>query len=230
MIPASAEDVQAVVRLCHAHRVPVRRARCRHRPLGRGAAGRRRDRDLARPPEPRARGGSRARPDRRRARGDEPRDHEGRRGRRLLLRAGSIEPAGLHDRRQRRRELGRRPLPEARLHGQPRSRGRCRPRRRRRSSPSPATTKAPICSVCSSARRARSASPSASSSGCSVLPRRCARCSPDSRTTDAAGDAVSHTISAGILPVRDRDDGRAHDRGGRGRRRRRLSRQAPERC
>ena len=40
----------------------VRRARCRHRSLGRGAAGGRRDRDLAGPAEPRARGGSRARP------------------------------------------------------------------------------------------------------------------------------------------------------------------------
>ena len=33
-------------------------------------------------------------------------------------------PAGVHDRRQRRRELGRRPLPEERLHGQPRHRAR----------------------------------------------------------------------------------------------------------
>ena len=51
---------------------------------------------------------------------DEPRRDPGGRGRRLLLRARPVEPAGVHDRRQRRRELRRRPLPEARLHRQPR--------------------------------------------------------------------------------------------------------------
>ena len=41
----------------------------------------------------------------------------------LLLRARPVVAAGLHDRRQRRRELGRRALPQVRLHGQPRPRG-----------------------------------------------------------------------------------------------------------
>ena len=45
---------------------------------------------------------------------------------RLLLRARSVVPAGVHDRRQRRRELGRRALPQVRLHDQPRARGRDR--------------------------------------------------------------------------------------------------------
>ena len=54
--------------------------------------------------------------------GDEPRRDTRRRGGRLLLRARPVEPAGLHDRRERRRELGRRPLPEERVHGQPRHR------------------------------------------------------------------------------------------------------------
>ncbi len=49
---------------------------------------------------------------------------------RLLLPAGSLEPDRLHDRRQRRRELGRRPLPEVRLHHQLRDRRRGRPQRR----------------------------------------------------------------------------------------------------
>ncbi len=40
----------------------------------------------------------------------------------LLLCAGSLEPAGLHDRRQRGGELGRRPLPQERLHREPRHR------------------------------------------------------------------------------------------------------------
>ena len=60
--------------------------------------------------------------------------------------------------------------------------------------------------------------------------RRCGRCSPAFATTDAAGEAVSHVIAAGILPGRDRDDGRAHDRGGRGRGRARATRRAPARC
>ena len=53
----------------------------------------------------------------------------GGRAARPLLRARSLQPAGLHDRRQRRRELGRRALPQVRVHHQPRAgpRRACRP-------------------------------------------------------------------------------------------------------
>ena len=52
-------------------------------------------------------------------------------GRGVLLRARPVEPAGLHDRRQRRGELGRRPLPEERLHRSSRDRIDHRAARRR---------------------------------------------------------------------------------------------------
>ena len=68
---------------------------------------------------------------RRRARRHEPRRHARGRRARLLLRARPLLAAGLHDRRQRRRELGRRALPEVRLHRQPRARRRRRAARRR---------------------------------------------------------------------------------------------------
>ena len=58
--------------------------------------------------------------DRRRARGDEPPGDASGCRRRPLLRARPVDPAGVHDRRQRRRELGRRTLPQVRIHGQPR--------------------------------------------------------------------------------------------------------------
>ena len=116
VLPGSADEVQAVAAPLRPRARPVRRARPRHRSLGRRAAGgggvvislarmnRILEIDLA----------SRAR--RRRAGRDESRGHTRRRGRRVLLRARPVEPAGLHDRRQRRRELGRRALPQVRVH------------------------------------------------------------------------------------------------------------------
>ena len=53
-LPGSTAEVQAVVRICDARGRAVRRARRRHRALGRRAAGRRGDRDLARAAEPRS--------------------------------------------------------------------------------------------------------------------------------------------------------------------------------
>ena len=72
-----------------------------------------------------------------------------------------VEPAGLHDRRQRRRELGRRALPEVRLHDQPRlgRRRSCCPTASSSSSAARRSSRtAPTCSACSSAPRARSGS------------------------------------------------------------------------
>ena len=48
VLPGSTDEVLGVVRICAARRRAVRRARRRHRALGRCAAGRRRNRDLAR--------------------------------------------------------------------------------------------------------------------------------------------------------------------------------------
>ena len=47
VLPGSTEDVQAVLRLCAREGDPVRRARRRHGPLGRGAPGRGGHRRLA---------------------------------------------------------------------------------------------------------------------------------------------------------------------------------------
>ena len=229
VLPRSAADVQAVVRLCHEHRVPFVA-----RGAGTGLSGgalpvadgvvislTRLNRV--------ARGRSRARPRGRRAGRDEPRHHaRGRRGR-LLLRARPVEPAGLHDRRQRRRELGRRALPQARLHRQPRARRRRRsPRRRarhalaRRRGPRPARR---VRRLRGHARdrspdhraRAAGARGRADAARRLRLDRRCRRRRlARDRRRDPAG--------------RDRDDGRADDRGGRGRGRRRATRRARARC
>ena len=109
----------------------VRGARRRDRALGRRHAGCRRGGRLARAhgSDPRDRPREPAR--RRRARRREPRRDACRRGARLLLRARSLEPAGVHDRGQRRRELGRRALPEVRLHDAPRHGADLRAARRR---------------------------------------------------------------------------------------------------
>ncbi len=109
----------------------VRGARARHRSLRRSAAGSGWRGHRAQPAQPRPRH-RHSEPSRDgRARRHEPRDHETRRAVRLLLRAGSLESAGVLDRRQRRRELGRRALPEVRVHDPPRARGRLRPAGRR---------------------------------------------------------------------------------------------------
>ena len=156
--------------------------------------------------------------------------------RRLLLRARPVEPAGLHDRRQRRRELRRRALPQVRLHGAPRHRPDVRPPRRR-------------------GRRARR---EGARPGRARPPRRDRRLRGDARDRDAhhappRPRAADRPDAARRLPhdgrggrrrlgdrrrgrhaVRDRDDGPAHDRGGRARRRARLPggrrRRAPRRA
>ena len=161
---------------------------------------------------------------RRRAGRDEPRRHARGRRRRLLLRARPVEPAGLHDRRQRRRELGRRALPQVRLHRQPRARRRGRAARRRARRRSRAGTTGPTCSARSSARRARSGSRRSSRCASCARRRRCGRCSPASRTPTTAGAAVSGDDRGRDPAGGDRDDGRAHDRGGRGGGRRRATR------
>ena len=157
---------------------------------------------------------------RRRAGRDQPGDHRGGRAARALLRARPVQPAGLHDRRQRRRELRRRALPEVRLHDQPRARrrgraarrlGRARSARRRGEQRRPGPARA-----CSSAPRARSASPRRSPCGCCAPRRRCARCWPPSRRSGRAGDAVSDIIAAGHRAGGGRDDGHPRDRGRRG--------------
>ena len=131
----------------------------------------------------------------------EPRRDAGGRRRRLLLRARPVVAAGLHDRRQRRRELGRRALPEVRLHRQPRARGRDRPARRRARRARRSGTTAPTCSACSSARRGRSGSRRSSRCVCCARRRRVRTLLAGFEHTDAAGAAVSGTIAAGILPA-----------------------------
>ncbi len=195
VLPESTEHVQAVVRACTRHGDPVRRPRRRHRALRRRAAGRRRDRDLARAHEP----GARGRPRRSQRVVVEPGVTNldvtrGGRRRRLLLRARPVQPAGVHDRRQRRRELGRRALPQVRLHRQPRlaastSCSRTASWRElggRADEPGPGPARRR-----SSAPRGRSASRPRSRSGSCARPRRCGRCSPASTRPTRPGGAVS---------------------------------------
>ena len=180
VIPDSAAQVQAVVPPLPRASRPVRRPRRGHRALRRRPARRRRRRHRAHAPQPRARGRPRARPGGGRAGRHEPRHHPCGRRRRLLLRPRPVEPAGLHDRRQRRRELGRRPLPQARLHRQPRPRRRRRPPGRRardavarRRGPRPARR------VRRLGGDARDRGPRDRRASC-ACPRRCERCSPAS--------------------------------------------------
>ena len=123
---------------------------------------------------------------------------------RLLLRARSVVAERLHDRRQRRRELGRRALPQVRLHHQPRAR------------------RAPWC--CPTARSSSSAAPVADPLGYDLrgalvgsegtlgvvteVVLRILRQPEATRTffatfpsTDEAGNAVSLIIAAGIVPA-----------------------------
>ena len=230
VIPGSVAEVQAVVAALPRPRRALRRSRRRHGALGRRAAGRRRGRDLARAAQPRPRGRPRARPGRRRARRDEPRDHEGRRRRGLLLRTRSLEPAGLHDRRQRRRELGRRALPQARVHGQPRARGRRRPRGRRARHALPRRRRAPTCSACSSAPRGRSGSPSRITVRVLRVPETRADAARRVREHRRGGRRRLARDRRRDPAGRDRDDGRADDRGGRGGGRARVSRRRGRRA
>ena len=111
------------------------------------------------------------------------------------------------------------PLPQVRLHRQPRAKRRSSSRTASSSSSAArGLTRAPTCSARSSAPRGRSAS-----SRGDPRPRRPqAGGRPHAPggfdSIDAAGDRRSRAmIAAGVLPRRDRDDGPAHDRGGRGR-------------
>ena len=124
---------------------------------------------------------------------------------RLLLRPGSVEPADLHDRRQHRRELGRRALPEVRVH-----------RPSRAWALEVVLPDGDLAQIGGKrARRARSRSPGrhrrvrrdargrhqGDAPDPAAARRPCARCSPRSTSTEAAGDAVSEIISAGIMPA-----------------------------
>ena len=226
-LPRTTAEVQAAVRLCHEQRVPFVA-----RGAGTGLSGgavpvadgvvislARMNRDRGDRP--------RQRPCDGRARRDESRRQPGGRRSRLLLRPGSFEPAGLHDRRQRGRELGRRPLPQARVHGHPRDgpRGRASRRRARlprRQGARPARSRPHGCS--SSAPRARSASPRGSRFASCAARRPCGRCWP-------AFDDDERCGRGGIGGDRSRDPGRRHGdhgpphaRGSRGGRASRLSR------
>ena len=197
-------------------RRPVRRPRRRHGALRRRRAGRRGDRHrpLADARDPRRR---RAQPPRAApARRHQPRGHAGGGAARALLRARSVQPAGLHDRRQRGRELGRRALPQVRLHDQPRAGGRggARPDGERRAPRRAATSS--TCWAPSSARRGRWASSPRSSCGCCRGRSAVETLLAAFARIDAAGEAVSAIIAGGHRPGGDRDDGRAHDRGRRG--------------
>ena len=124
------------------------------------------------------------------------------RRRRLLLRARPVEPAGVHDRRQRRRELGRRALPQARLHRQPRARRRRRaPRRRARHALARRRGARPARRLRRLRGHARDRRARSRCASCG-RPRRCARCSPASRRPTSPGEAVSQRRSRrGILPA-----------------------------
>ena len=116
VLPGSAAQVRAVVRACYEAGRAVRRARRRHRPVGRRAAGRRGRPDRAR----RACAGScrststtgavEVEPGRQQPRGL-PRGRAD-----ALLPAGPLERERLLDRRQRRRERRRRALLQVRVH------------------------------------------------------------------------------------------------------------------
>ena len=84
--------------------------------------------------------------------------------------------------------------------------------------------RARTCSARSSARRARSGSRRGSRCASCARPRRCGRCSPASRTPTMPGARRLRHDRRRDPAGRDRDDGRDHDRGGRGRRRRRTIR------
>ena len=122
VLPSSAAEVQAVVKLCARTQVPFV-ARGHGTGLSGGAlpvAGgvvialvAPQSRPARRHREPARHGGTRR---------DQPRNHASGRAVRLLLRARSLEPADLLDRRQRRRKLRRRALPQIRLHRAPRAR------------------------------------------------------------------------------------------------------------
>ena len=103
-----------------AGRSAVRGPRQRHRAFRRRAAasGRRADRDVPDAEDPRDRPGEPA--GRGRTRRDQPVGEQGGGAVRAVLRAGPVEPGGLFCRRQRGGELRRGALPQARVHRAPR--------------------------------------------------------------------------------------------------------------
>ena len=137
----------------------------------------------------------------------------------LLLRARPVQPAGLLHRRERGGELRRRALPEVRLHRAPRH---------------------SACEIVTPRRRAdllgdgTGATPGYDLLGAFIgvegtlgiatkitvrltrMPETVHDAAGRVRTIGQGGAAVSAIIGAGILPARDRDDGRAGHRGGRG--------------
>ena len=148
------------------------------------------------------------------------RPHPGRRAGRLLLRAGPIEPAGLLDRWQRRGELRRRALPEVRLHRPPRDRPRGRDAGRHRSSASAVARPTRWGTTCVGAIVGSEGTLGVVTEATVRLmraPQAVQTCSPASATIDDAGAAVSADHRGRRPAGRDRDDGRARDRGGRGR-------------
>ena len=148
------------------------------------------------------------------------RRHQGGRAARLLLRARPVQPADLLDRRQRRGELRRRALPEVRLHHQPRD------RRSRWSRPT--ATLVRLGGTAPDAPGYDLLGAFVGSEGTlgiatevTVRLTAAARGGAHAagglrRAPTQAGAAVSAIIAAGVVPGRDRDDGRAGDRGRRG--------------
>ena len=128
----------------------------------------------------------------------------------------------MHDRRQRRRELRWRALPQARLHRQPRPLRRRRPARRRARHPLPRRRRARICSASSSAPEG--------TLGIAVRITVGLLRAPETVSTLLAGfETLDSGRRRGLAGDRerdpalgDRDDGRPHDRGCRGRGRGRL--------
>ena len=146
---------------------------------------------------------------------------------RLLLPARPVEPDRLLDRRQRGRELRRRALLQVRLHDELRLRARGRAARRRDGHArrqASSTRRATTCSARSSARRARSA----------IATKVWLRVDAGAGDGRDAGRVLRlharrparrsrRSCRPGVVPGRDRDDGRARDRGVRADGPRRLS-------
>ena len=93
---------------------------------------------------------------------------------------------------------------------------------RSRSAPTPASRPGRTCAGCSSAPRARSASPRRSPCGCCARPESVRTLLADFPSVAAAGDVVSDIVAAGHRARRGGDDGHAGHRGRRGGRARRL--------
>ena len=212
VLPGSAAEVQARRAAVRQRGRALRRARARHRPLGRRAAGAGRRRHQPRPAQSRARRRHPQPPRHGRAGRHQPRDHAAGRAVRLLLRARSVEPAGVLDRRQRRRELRRRALSEIRLHRAPRARGRSGAARTAswcRSAARCPMRPGRICSACSSAAKARSPSSPKSTCGSCASRRACRRCSRRSTASATAGSRRLGHHRRRHRSGRRRDDGRA---------------------